>query len=165
MSAAGSSREPSRAGAFPRGAGLAVLASLVLAACGSGDLLVGDDTRDAGPGPGPSPLDAGPSPTDASSDATDSAVDAPVDAPADVTCPTLSPPGPGFCDGGPFAPRYRADGCINGFVCTPASCTDGGGTCVALTPTACASGHFGDAAKYSCGGGLGVACCLPGAGP
>jgi len=165
MSGAGSSRTPPRAVAFARGAALAMLASLVLAACGSGDLLVGDDSRDAASPPGPAPFDAGPSPTDATTDASDSAVDAPIDASTDATCPTLSPPGPTFCDGGPFAPRYRADGCVTGYVCTPASCTDGGGTCVALTPTACASGHLGDAAKYSCGGGLGVACCLPGPGP
>jgi hypothetical protein len=45
----------------------------------------------------------------------------------------------------------------------PVSCTSAGGTCVALTPTACpAPGVVGDATLYTCGGGLGVECCLPG---
>jgi hypothetical protein len=50
-------------------------------------------------------------------------------------------------------------------VCTPApagnDCTNAGGSCVALSPGSCASGQVGDASQYSCGGGLGVECCLP----
>jgi hypothetical protein len=43
----------------------------------------------------------------------------------------------------------------------PVACVAGGGTCVALTPGACPTGTWGDATKCSCGGGLGVGCCLP----
>ncbi len=41
------------------------------------------------------------------------------------------------------------------------SCEDAGGTCVPLVPDACEIGSVGDATQYSCGGGLGVECCLP----
>lgn len=78
-----------------------------------------------------------------------------------TTCPQLSPPSPSFCDGGPIAPKYDADGCIVGYACAPITCAEGGGQCVALSPGSCASNHVGDAKKYSCGGGLGVMCCLP----
>jgi hypothetical protein len=40
-------------------------------------------------------------------------------------------------------------------------CDLAGGSCVALYPGACADGVVGDANDYSCGGGLGVMCCLP----
>lgn len=43
----------------------------------------------------------------------------------------------------------------------PIACTAAGGTCVGLAPGSCPGNNFGDATKYSCGGGLGVACCLP----
>ena len=39
------------------------------------------------------------------------------------------------------------------------TCAAAGGTCVALTPTSCASGDWGDPA--TCGGSVGVGCCLP----
>lgn len=42
----------------------------------------------------------------------------------------------------------------------PTACEQGGGQCVALTPTSCASGWLSDATTHSCGGGLGVACCM-----
>jgi hypothetical protein len=41
------------------------------------------------------------------------------------------------------------------------TCAAAGGTCVPLVPDACAIGSIGDANQYSCGGGLGVECCLP----
>ena len=42
------------------------------------------------------------------------------------------------------------------------ACEDAGGACRALTPSGCHSGEeVGDANTYSCGGGLGVMCCLP----
>lgn len=41
------------------------------------------------------------------------------------------------------------------------SCEAAGGTCTALVPDACEIGSIGDATEYSCGGGLGVECCLP----
>ncbi len=44
---------------------------------------------------------------------------------------------------------------------TTNSCEAAGGTCVPLVPDACANGTVGDARTYSCGGGLGVQCCLP----
>jgi hypothetical protein len=40
-------------------------------------------------------------------------------------------------------------------------CEAAGGECVALYPGNCANGTVGDANEYSCGGGLGVMCCLP----
>ncbi len=137
------------------------LATFLATACGSSDLLVGDDSRDTpdGPGADTSPLsDAASSDADASKDASS---DVATDAKGDVTCPELVQPPPGFCDGGPFAPTYNGDGCINGFACTPVLCTTAGGACVAVVPGACTSGHVGDASKYSCGSGIGVMCCLP----
>ncbi len=45
----------------------------------------------------------------------------------------------------------------------PVTCVSVGGTCVALTPTSCpAPSMVGDATQYTCGGGLGTECCLPG---
>jgi hypothetical protein len=41
------------------------------------------------------------------------------------------------------------------------SCEAAGGTCTPLVPDACEYGSIGDATQYSCGGGLGVECCLP----
>ncbi len=43
----------------------------------------------------------------------------------------------------------------------PNECEAAGGSCVALYPGSCADGVVGDANTYSCGGGLGVECCLP----
>ncbi len=40
-------------------------------------------------------------------------------------------------------------------------CESAGGRCAPLVPMACADGVTGNAAWYSCGGGLGVVCCLP----
>lgn len=77
------------------------------------------------------------------------------------TCPTLSPPAPTFCDGGPYAALYGTGGCIVGYGCSPVTCAAAGGSCVALAPGVCPSNKVGDATKYSCGGGLGTQCCLP----
>ena len=41
------------------------------------------------------------------------------------------------------------------------ACAAAGGSCVALAPGTCDNGAIGDATQYSCGGGLGVECCLP----
>lgn len=41
------------------------------------------------------------------------------------------------------------------------SCEAAGGTCAPLVPDACEIGSIGDATEYSCGGGVGVECCLP----
>jgi hypothetical protein len=41
------------------------------------------------------------------------------------------------------------------------ACQKAGGSCVALAPGTCDSGAVGDATQYSCGGGLGIECCLP----
>jgi hypothetical protein len=40
------------------------------------------------------------------------------------------------------------------------SCGAVGGTCVGLSPSSCAGGHFADASKVSCGGGVGTGCCI-----
>jgi hypothetical protein len=39
-------------------------------------------------------------------------------------------------------------------------CVAAGGSCVALTPSAC-NGVVADAREFSCGGGLGIECCFP----
>lgn len=144
-----------------------VLAVAAAAACGESAIVVGDDTT-ASPSP-PAPLvdpDAAPfdggfeedarpitvPPKDGGSDGASA---------PDVTCPTLSPPAPSFCDGASPVPKYDSNGCIVGYGCAPLDCTSAGGSCVALTPGSCPGNKFGDATKYSCGGGLGVGCCLP----
>jgi hypothetical protein len=43
----------------------------------------------------------------------------------------------------------------------PNACEEAGGECLGLTPTNCTDGEWGDAETYSCGGGVGVGCCLP----
>ncbi len=80
-----------------------------------------------------------------------------------VTCPVLSPPAPGFCPDGKVVPRTNENGCAAGFDCVtpPNACVSAGGTCVGLSPSSCPAGHIGDATTYSCGSGIGVACCLP----
>ncbi len=136
-----------------------VLATLLATACGSSDLVVGDDSTDTPDGPG---ADANVLPeTSIADSSSDAAQDATVDTKVDVTCPELVQPPPSFCDGGPFAPTYNSNGCASGFACAPVSCTAAGGACVGISPGACASGHTGDASKYSCGSGIGVQCCLP----
>jgi hypothetical protein len=80
-------------------------------------------------------------------------------------CPELVQPPPGFCPGGSIVPRHDAStGCIVGFDCVPAptnACAAAGGTCVGLAPSSCAAGHWADATTHSCGGGIGVGCCMP----
>ncbi len=144
--------------------GAAMLALVV--ACESSDLVIGDDTQPNEAEDGGNPMtsggpDSSKEPTDGST--SDVTIDATLDAEPDVPCPALSPPGPGFCDGGPIAAKYDpSSGCMVGFGCAPITCTEGGGQCVGLTPTACpAPKKIGEATKYSCGGGLGSACCLP----
>lgn len=78
-----------------------------------------------------------------------------------ATCPTLSPPAPSFCDGATPVPMYDSQACIVGYGCAPLSCTSAGGQCVGIAPGTCPGNKFGDATKYSCGGGVGVGCCLP----
>lgn len=140
-------------------AGGLLVSTLFATACGTSDLVVGDDSRDT-PDEGP-PDTSTRSDTSTADSSSDAAHDATADAKADVTCPELIQPPPGFCDGGPFAPTYNGDGCISGFVCAPVLCAAAGGTCVGIAPGACPAGHTGDASKYSCGGGIGVQCCLP----
>lgn len=47
------------------------------------------------------------------------------------------------------------------FTCAANACVAAGGSCVALYPGSCANGTVGNANQFSCGGGLGVECCLP----
>jgi hypothetical protein len=179
--------------------GVAIGAALAgpMLACGSSDLVVGDDSRDDSRDAAPettSPEAALPdanakdsSTGDARSDGPPVACSAAPGGPgmclppgtacrqADTTftcptagsfccttaCPELAQPPPGFCDGGGFAPLYDSKACIVGFACTPVTCTAAGGTCVGLAPGSCKNNNFGDATKYSCGGGIGSGCCLP----
>jgi hypothetical protein len=56
----------------------------------------------------------------------------------------------------------EADGASHWFTMKEGgSCEAAGGTCAPLVPDACEIGSIGDATQYSCGGGLGVECCLP----
>jgi hypothetical protein len=170
---------------------LAFAAAGLAAACTTGTLVVGDDSTteppsssDAAPAPDAAPpadaatSDAGPDAPPGSceseggaclpagtaceaADTTGLSCGAAGDFCCSVQCPELSPPSPSFCDGGPTAAEYDAKRCIVGYACAPVSCTTAGGQCVAVSPGSCASGNIGDANKYSCGGGLGVMCCLP----
>ncbi len=146
-------------------AGVAI-AIAAFVACGQTAIVVGDDTAPTS-SPSDSLIDPDAAPFDGSTD------DAPPitvppedggdggDAADDASCPTLSPPSPSFCDGATPVAKYDSKGCVVGYGCAPLDCASAGGQCVAITPTACATGTFGDATKYSCGGGLGVGCCLP----
>lgn len=81
-----------------------------------------------------------------------------------TTCPTLSPPSPNFCPNGTTKPRIDADGCTRGYDCIPNpanACEAAGGQCVGLSPSSCANGQWADATTHSCGGGIGVGCCIP----
>jgi hypothetical protein len=167
--------------------------AVAVAACGGGDLVIGDDSRsDASVDGGADPDSARPDDVDGATK--DSAADGPPVAcsaapagpgiclpagsacrQADTSftcasagtfccvqqCPELAQPPPGFCDGGGFAPIYDKNACITGFACTPVACAVAGGTCVGVAPGSCTTGNVGDATKYSCGGGIGVMCCLP----
>ena len=148
-------------------AGVAFALTAIAIACGHADVVVGDDTNtsptkptDSNPMPDGSAGDANKPPlasNDAGGDST-----APVDAKADVSCPMLPPPPPGFCDGSlPVAKYDPGTGCVIGYACGKIDCSVGGGGCVGLASGTCPSNHYGDPAKYDCGGGLGVTCCLP----
>jgi hypothetical protein len=144
-----------------------------IVACTDGAIVIGDDTDTNTRPQEPDPLiDPDAEPFDASTDdvppitvspeaGKDASSDA-ADAAKDVTCPTLSPPAPGFCDGASPVPKYDSNACIVGYGCALLDCAIAGGQCVGLSPTACpAPKKIGDATKYTCGGGIGVACCLP----
>jgi len=82
------------------------------------------------------------------------------------SCPMPTPLPPGFCPGGTIQTKLDASGCWAGYVCLPpppppppSSCAAAGGTCVGIAPGACPSGNV--AGALSCGGGIGVTCCLP----
>ena len=84
--------------------------------------------------------------------------------PNDPPCPEIMAPPPGFCPDGNVVPRKSPKGCTIGFDCVPKApnaCEAAGGSCVGLAPSSCPGGTWGDAATYSCGGGIGVGCCLP----
>ena len=40
------------------------------------------------------------------------------------------------------------------------ACSAVGGACVGLSPSSCGGGHWADATTITCGGGLGVGCCI-----
>jgi len=93
-----------------------------------------DATPDVASDATPDAMDIGP---DVAPDASPDAMDAAPDVTPDIK-PDAAPP-----DGD--VPR----------------CESAGGRCAPLVPMACADGVTGNAAWYSCGGGLGVVCCLP----
>ena len=148
-----------------------VSACAVVVACSDGAIVIGDDTdpnTDVTPSPPDGLVDPDAEPFDASTDDAPPITVPPKDGGADgdeqndVSCPTLSPPAPGFCDGASPVPKYDANACIVGYGCAPLDCAAAGGQCVGLAPGSCpAPKKFGDATKYSCGGGIGSGCCLP----
>ncbi len=141
---------------------LAFATSVAVGACGHTSVVVGDDSEPPSNDPDGSKLpDAPPVPPGDGSKPDSVAPDTGIDAPADRDCPVLSPPSPSFCDGGPIAAEYDSKGCVVGYACAPVSCSTAGGAGGGCAPGTCRSGHFGDATKYDCGGGLGVTCCLP----
>ena len=149
-----------------RVAGIA-LALVAAVACGQTAIVIGDDTASS-PSPSDRLLDPDAAPFDGSAEEDAPPIKVPPkdggedgDAADDATCPTLSPPAPGFCDGATPVPKYDANACIVGYGCAPLDCASAGGQCVGLAPGSCPGNKFGDATKYSCGGGLGVGCCLP----
>jgi len=145
--------------------------AVALFACSEGAIVIGDDTEVAPSAPD-SLIDPDASPFDASTDDVppitvnppDSGKEAgPIaDAGKDVSCPTLSPPAPGFCDGASPVPLYDSNACIVGYGCALVPCATAGGACVGISPSSCpAPKKWGDATKYTCGGGIGSGCCLP----
>jgi len=42
----------------------------------------------------------------------------------------------------------------------PNACESFGGRCTGISPSACPEGFFADATQFSCGGGVGVGCCV-----
>jgi hypothetical protein len=82
--------------------------------------------------------------------------------PVPVKCPMPTPPAPGFCSDGRIVTGKDANGCRTYDCVRPTNaCTAAGGACVGLAPASCPNGTWGDAATHSCGGGVGVGCCLP----
>ncbi len=138
-----------------------LLAAVLAAACGdgtspddagamdAGDAGAMDAGLDAGDGGGPGDdagprVDAGPGDDAAVADGGADAGDAP-----DAGAPDAGAADAGEVDAG------EVDGG------TPTPCVAAGGACVPVVPRACMGGVIGDATWYSCGGGLGVMCCLP----
>ena len=83
-----------------------------------------------------------------------------------IACPQVEAPAacPATCAAD--ADCATGEACQSGFCYAitppaPTPCEAAGGACVALYPGNCADGTIGDATEYSCGGGLGVMCCLP----
>ena len=99
--------------------------------------------------------------TDAGSDG--GALDSGSDAPAQVDAPITDAP---IADA-PVADAPIADAPLDAPLDaprdagTPNACVAARGACVALVPDLCPDGIVGDPARYGCGPGLGVACCLP----
>lgn len=148
----------------------AVTSAAALFACSQSAIVIGDDTEIT-PSPPDPIIDPDAEPFDASTDDVppitvsppEGGTDGGVDAGDDASCPTLSPPAPGFCDGASPVPKYDSNACIVGYGCAPLDCAAAGGQCVGLSPGSCpAPKRFGDATKYTCGGGIGSGCCLPG---
>lgn len=75
---------------------------------------------------------------------------------------------PNSCQNGSWSVPPYACGSPSLACCLPAidaghpiACETAGGSCVAVTPTSCTDGTWGAMQDYTCGGGLGVGCCLP----
>lgn len=90
------------------------------------------------------------------------------------SCPQLSPPAPSFCPDGTITPRKDASGCIRGYECEAgdagapdggdsglATCESIGGQCAGLATSSCKGmGRWADMSKVTCGGAIGVGCCV-----
>lgn len=142
-----------RSHALPPSATTLALTSVLLGSLGCG----GETTSDAGAPRDAGAIDAGAETDDGGADDAPS-LDAPTleDAALDAAIPidaTAQDAGP--ADVGAVLDASSDAG-------APVSaCEAAGGRCVAVVPGACAMGIVGSADWYSCGGGLGVMCCLP----
>jgi predicted secreted protein len=86
-------------------------------------------------------------------------------------CRPIPPITPDACPNARVHDRLDANGCWLGFDCVPIAddaaaadagpaCPSGRGQCVGLSPSGCPDGVFAPADVASCGGGVGVACCV-----
>lgn len=168
---------------------LVATASLAVVACSSADLsigeqeLTGDPSADAGAAPGSCASLGGQcvglAPTSCPSERWASTSEGSCGDGVGVgcclpSCPQLSPPAPSFCPDGTITPRKDASGCIRGYECEPrdggssdggdaglVTCDSLGGLCAGLSTSSCKGmGRWADMSKVTCGGAVGVGCCV-----
>lgn len=132
----------------------ALVIAAALAACGTGELSLGQNTL--GVSGDASATDGGGSPGDGGE------------------CRPVPPLSPDVCQATEnIVSRLDDRGCWLGFDCVPKDqdggsapdaaappCPSGRGQCVGISPTSCQDGVFAPSEVASCGGGVGVGCCV-----